>query len=145
MLDKELTNSRVLNYPRSLVWRAYEEPGHLTKWFGPKGFTSTFQQFDFRAGGDWKFVFHGPDGKNYDNHNVFAEVKKPERLVFEHLSKPHIFRAESTFQDLGNQTKVIFHMIHEKPIDEKFRAFILEANEQNFDRLEAELNRMALL
>ncbi len=138
----ELTNSRAIEYPRDLVWRAWSEPEHLTRWFGPKGFSSTFHEFNFREGGDWKFIFHGPDGKNYDNHNVFAEVKKLERIVFEHLSKPHIFRAEVTFEDIGGKTKVNFHMIHEKSIDEKFRAFLLEANEQNFDRLEAELRRM---
>ena len=143
--DHELQNSRVIDYPRDLVWRAYEEPEHLTNWFGPKGFSSTFQEFNFRTGGDWKFIFHGPDGKNYDNHNVFAEIKKPERVVFDHLSKPHIFRAEMMFEAMVSKTKLTFHMIHEKPIDERFRVFLLEKNEENLDRLEAELKRMTLL
>ncbi len=151
--DNELTNSRVLNYSRKLVWRAYEEPEHLTNWFGPKGFSSTFQEFNFRQGGDWKFIFHGPDGKNYDNHNVFAEIKKPAYIVFDHLSKPQIFRAEMTFENcnIGSpkgetaaKTKLTFYMIHNKPIDEKFKAFLIEKNEENLDRLEAELERMTL-
>lgn len=149
--DKEVQNSRVIDYPRELVWRAWSEPEHLTEWFGPKGFTSTFSEFNFREGGDWKFVFHGPDGKNYDNHNVFIAINKPERILFEHLSKPHIFRAEITFEDYLNigspksetaKTKVNFRMTHEVPIEPLFRDFLLEANEQNFDRLEAELKRM---
>ena len=141
-VNNVLENERVIPCARELVWRAYEEPEHLTKWFGPKGFSSTFQEFNFVTGGDWKFIFHGPDGKDWDNHNVFAEVKKPERLVFDHLSKPHIFRAEVTFTEMGDKTKVNFRMIHEKPIEPLFRDFLLEANEQNFDRLEAELKRM---
>ncbi len=136
MMDNEVHNSRVLEYPRELVWRAWAEPEHLKEWFGSKGFRNTFHEFNFRAGGDWKFIMHGPDGKNYDNHNVFVEIKKPERLVFEHLSKPHIFRAEVDFQDLNGKTKVNYRMIHEKVIEPLFRSFLIEANEQNFDRLE---------
>ena len=142
-MSNEVQNGRLINYRRELVWRAWEEPEYLTKWFGPNGFTSTFHEFNFCAGGDWKFVFRGPDGKNYDNHNRFIEIKKPERIVFDHLSKPHIFRLEVTFTELNNKTKVNFHMTHEMPIEPLFRDFLAEANEQNFDRLEAELKRMS--
>ena len=138
----EVFNSRIVSYPIDLVWRAYVEPEHLTNWFGPKGFTSIFHEFNFKEGGDWKFIFHGPDGKNWDNHNIFVEIKKHERIVFDHPLKPHVFRAEITFADLNGKTRVNFRQIHQNPVGDDFRVFLLEANEQNFDRLEAELKRM---
>jgi uncharacterized protein YndB with AHSA1/START domain len=30
---------------------------------GPDGFSTTTSQFDFRPGGVWCFVMHGPDGR----------------------------------------------------------------------------------
>ncbi len=149
-MSSEVHNSRVIDCPRDLVWRAWAEPEHLTKWFGPNGFTSTFHEFNFCEGGDWKFIFHGPDGKNYNNHSKFREIKKPERIVYEHISVPE-YQGTITFEDHSNisslkgetaKTKVSFTQCFPKAIEEKFRAFLNEKNEENLDRLEAELKRM---
>ena len=40
---------------------------------------------DVRPGGDWNFVMHGPDGRNYQNRIVFLEIVKPERLIYKHV------------------------------------------------------------
>src|SRR6185369_1756264 len=86
--DCEISTSRVFNAPREAVFRAISDPQQLVLWWGPKGFTNTFQEFDFRAGGTWQFVMHGPDGKDYKNHHTFAEIVDGERVVFKHLSSP---------------------------------------------------------
>ena len=36
---KELTFTRVLDAPRELVFRAWTDPAHLARWWGPNGFT----------------------------------------------------------------------------------------------------------
>ena len=113
--------------------------GRLAKWWGPKGFTNTFHTFDLRPGGAWRFVMHGPDGKDYPQESVFVEVVKPELIVFDHISE-HGFRAVITFTDQGGKTKVTFRMIHATAADcEKVRPFVVEGNEQNFDWLEGVL------
>ncbi|CAM4152097.1 HTH cro/C1-type domain-containing protein [Nocardia ninae] len=33
------------------VWRAWEDPAHLTQWWGPAGCTAPFADIDFRVGG----------------------------------------------------------------------------------------------
>ncbi|HSP33094.1 MAG TPA: SRPBCC domain-containing protein, partial [Thermoanaerobaculia bacterium] len=103
--DRTISGTRVLDAPRELVWLMFERPEHLAKWWGPKGFTNTFDEFSFRPGGDWKFVMHGPDGRNYKTHQRFLELVKPERIVMEHLSTPH-FETTITLEDLGGRTSV---------------------------------------
>ena len=80
--DREIVICRVVDAPRELVWDAMATPEHVVNWWGPRGFTITMEKMEVRAGGEWKYVMHGPDGAEYLNHNVFTEVVKPERMVF---------------------------------------------------------------
>ena len=68
--DREIVTTRVFNAARELVFKAWTDPDHLVHWWGPKGFTNTFQEFDLRPGGIWRFVMHGPDGVDYKNKSV---------------------------------------------------------------------------
>ena len=60
--DREIVISRVISAPRELVFEAFTELRHLSRWWGPDGFTTTTRAFEFRVGGEWDFVMHGPDG-----------------------------------------------------------------------------------
>jgi uncharacterized protein YndB with AHSA1/START domain len=125
------------------VFRAWTDPEHLVRWWGPKGFTSTFQAFDLRPGGVWRFVMHGPDGLDCKNKSVFVEIVRPERIVFQHVSGP-AFLVTATFAEQAGKTKVTFQMLFETAAAcEKVKGVAVAANEQNFDRLEAELARMS--
>ncbi|MBD0383989.1 SRPBCC family protein [Paenibacillus sedimenti] len=81
---QELRITRIFNAPRELVFKAWTDPEHLPKWWGPKGFTITVQEIDIRPGGVWRYVMHGPDGVDYDNKIVYREILSPERLVYSH-------------------------------------------------------------
>jgi uncharacterized protein YndB with AHSA1/START domain len=141
--DRRIVTTRVLDAPRERVFRAWTEPSHLSRWWGPKGFTNTFEAFDLRPGGEWRFVMHGPNGVDYKNKSVFVEVVKPERIVFQHVSGPR-FEVTATFAEQAGKTRVTFEMLFETAAEcEKAKTYAVEANEQNFDRLEAELARMA--
>ncbi|HEX6774746.1 MAG TPA: SRPBCC domain-containing protein [Methylomirabilota bacterium] len=72
--DREIVTTRVLAWPRERVVRAWTDPDHLARWWGPKGFTNTFQEFDLRPGGRGQFVMHGPNGADYPNQSVKAAV-----------------------------------------------------------------------
>src|SRR5215468_1188620 len=60
--DREIVISRVIDAPRELVFEAFTEVRHLSRWWGPDGFTTTTRSFEFRPGGEWDFVMHGRDG-----------------------------------------------------------------------------------
>jgi uncharacterized protein YndB with AHSA1/START domain len=142
--DREIVSTRVLEAPRERVFRAWIDPAHLARWWGPKGFTNTFHEFEPRPGGPWRFVMRGPDGVDHPNENVFLEVVEPERLVFRHLSPIHGFQVTATFEERGSRTKLTFHMLFDSAAEcARVRGVVVDANEQNLDRLEAELARMA--
>jgi uncharacterized protein YndB with AHSA1/START domain len=141
---REIVNTRLIDAPRELVFRAFREPRHLAQWWGPKDFTNTFSEFDFQPGGHWRFVMHGPDGTDFPNHSVFDQIVAPEKIVFRHLDPIHEFQMTILLAEQGGKTRITWRMLH--PTVEKsdqVRPFVLEANEQNFDKLEAELARMA--
>ena len=141
--DREIVTTRVLNAPRELVFKAWTDPDQLVQWWGPKGFTNTFHEFDMRPGGIWRFVMHGPDGVDYQNKSVFVEVVNPERIVFDHVSGPR-FQVVATFAEQAGKTTLTFRMRFESAAEcDKVKAFAVEGTEQNFDRLETQLAKMA--
>jgi uncharacterized protein YndB with AHSA1/START domain len=141
--DCEIVSTRIVNAPRELVYKAWTDPEHLKNWWGPNGFTNTFQEFDLQPGGKWNFTMHGPDGKNYPNESVFVKFVQPELLVFNHISAPQ-FQIVAMFDEIaGGKTKVIFRMVFDTPeACANIRTFAADKNEENLDRLEDELKRM---
>jgi uncharacterized protein YndB with AHSA1/START domain/catechol 2,3-dioxygenase-like lactoylglutathione lyase family enzyme len=138
--DREFLHTRLMDAPRERVFRALAEARRLARWWGPKGFSSTFELFEFRPGGIWRFVLHGPDGKNYPNENVFQEIIAPERVVVDHPSADHHFALTITFTAVGNRTLVGWHQLFDSAEQrEQIARFVSEANEQNLDRLAAEV------
>ena len=86
--DRQLVTSRVLDGPRKLVFKAFSDAARLARRWGPRGFTNTFQEFNFRPGCNWRVAMHAPDGANFPNESVFVEVAPLERVVFKHISGP---------------------------------------------------------
>jgi uncharacterized protein YndB with AHSA1/START domain len=84
--ERTVTLTRLYEAPRALVWRAWTDPAHLARWFGPRGFTSSVPELDLRVGGALRIVMHGPDGNDYPMKGVFREIVPPERLVFTNIA-----------------------------------------------------------
>ncbi len=80
--ERELVITRVFDAPRELVFRAWTDPKHMARWWGPKHFTNRVEQMDVRAGGAWRIVMCAPDGAEYPAQGVYREIVPPERLVF---------------------------------------------------------------
>ncbi|MCM2535265.1 SRPBCC family protein [Neobacillus pocheonensis] len=125
------------------MFKAFSDPNHLVKWWGPEGFTNTFHEFDMRPNGIWRFIMHGPNGVDYENKSIFFEIMEPEKIVIHHLESIHEFLLTITFGEKEGKTELIWQMLFKSVNEcEKMRSFCYEANEQNFDRLEAELTKM---
>jgi len=136
-----LTTIRLFEADPALLFRAWTEAEHLTRWWGPAGFSSTFETFEPRPGGQWRFTMHGPNGATFPNHSVFLVVG-PERIVLDHLSAPR-FQIHATFTPVDGRTRLSFTMLFTSAAEcEAMRGFAEPAHEQMFDRLEAELARM---
>ncbi len=112
-LDKDprsIVGTRMFDAPRELVFSAFTDPNHLAQWWGPNGFTTTTSAFDFRPGGVWRFVMHGPDGRDYQNRVTFEEIVRPERIVYRLHGgddvEPVRFTQTVLFEDIGGKTRL---------------------------------------
>jgi uncharacterized protein YndB with AHSA1/START domain len=150
-VDREIVITRTVNAPRELVWSAMTDPQHVKHWWGPRGFSTTIQEMDFRVGGIWKLVMHGPDGANYPNQHVFKEIVKPERIVLSHSGRreggPGVTSEMTwTFDVLAaGKTKVTIRMVFSSPeerdrVAKEFGA--VEGGRQTLERLSEYLPQM---
>ena len=141
--NRQIVTTRILNAPKETVFSAWADPETLARWWGPKGFKNSFHEFDFKPGGNWKFTMHGPDGGDYPNESVYVEIKKQEKIILRHVSRPH-FQLTARFEEVeDNKTKLIFEQLFDT-IEEynKVKVFAVDANEENMDRLEEVLKHL---
>ena len=107
--DREIVISRLISAPRELVFEAFTEVRHLSRWWGPEGFTTTMRAFEFRVGGEWDFVMHGPDGTDYQEWISWTEIVPPERIALLHgesRGDPNAFESVLTFAPDGAATRI---------------------------------------
>lgn len=107
--SNKLSIERVFDASIALVWQAWTEPDLIKQWWGPIGFTSTIHKMEIKDGGEWNLTMHGPDGTDYRNESVFLEMRKHEKIVYDHLTGPR-FVTTVLFEDLGTQTKILMSM-----------------------------------
>lgn len=136
--DGVFSTSRLFSFSPKQILAAFANPEQLATWWGPDGFTNTFEIFEFKAQGQWKFVMHGPDGKNYPNDSVFLETSQ-QRIVVRHVSQPN-FTLTVTLVEADGQTKLDWQQAFDDPrVAESLAHIITPANEQNLNRLHAAL------
>lgn len=141
--NRELSITRVLNAPQELVWEVWTKPEHITHWWGPVGFSTTTNEMNLRSGGVWRFIMHGPDGRDYKNKILFIKVRKPELLVYKHAGEGDDedvkFHVTVNFEKQGNKTKLTMRSLFDSPeeLEKVVREYgAKEGMYQTVDRLE---------
>jgi uncharacterized protein YndB with AHSA1/START domain len=112
--DREIVITRTVDAPRELVFDAFTDVRHLSRWWGPNGFTTTTRAFAFREGGAWDFVMHGPDGTDYPNWISWREITPPERIALIHgesAQDPDAFESIITFADHGEASEITMRAV----------------------------------
>ena len=135
------SRSKVIPASTAAIYAAISDPARMARWWGPAGFTNTIHDFHFRPGGSWLLTMHGPDGKDYPNESRFARIV-PERLVeIEHLSGHH-FVLTIELVERGASTLVAWQQVFDTADHyRKLATFVAVANDQNLERLAAEVQR----
>jgi len=123
----DLIITRVFDAPVELVWKAWTEPEHLMRWWGPKTFTSPSCKIDLRVGGKYLFCMRDSDGKDYWSTGIFREIVPQKRLVFTDSFSdaqgnvvpatyygmssqfPEELLVTLTFEDLVDKTRMTLH------------------------------------
>jgi uncharacterized protein YndB with AHSA1/START domain len=133
------STTRKIPAPTDAVFAALTGPQRLARWWGPGGFTNTFQVCDVRAGGQWRFDMHGPDGKVYPNHSQFLQIVSGALVRIGHVSAPQFELAIGLSPSPGGTAVSWTQTFADATVAAGFKAIVEPANEQNLDRLTREV------
>jgi uncharacterized protein YndB with AHSA1/START domain len=82
---EDLIVTRIIDAPLELVWRAWTDPEHVKRWWGPKDYTSPTCKIDLREGGKYVFCMRAPKdqgGQDMYTAGVYKKIVPMERLEF---------------------------------------------------------------
>lgn len=134
---KTFQSSRKIQAQPEQIFAAFANQDQLAKWWGPNGFTNTFNLFEFTKGGKWSFVMHGPDGTDYPNESIFREIIPNELIVIRHDCQPY-FTLSVRISPSGNGSLIEWQQeFDDETVAEQVAPIVAPANEQNLDRLTA--------
>ena len=148
--DREVVISRIIDAPPALVFEAFTDIRHLSQWWGPDGFTTTTRSFEFRVGGEWVFVLHGPDGTDYPEWISWTEIVPPERIALVHgefRADPNAFESLITFEPDSTATRIEMRTVFptkelRDEAVEKYHA--IEGGQQTLGNLAAYITELVL-
>ena len=78
----EIFISRNFQAPRELVWEAWTNRDHLTRWHAPEGCEIYFAHFDFKVGGGFHSRISNPSFGDCWCLGTYLEIVPGERLVY---------------------------------------------------------------
>jgi uncharacterized protein YndB with AHSA1/START domain len=140
--DRELVTERFFEAPPALVYEAWTKTQHLERWWGPHGFSIRSSEFEFKEGGNWRFIMVSPTGQEYPNHVVFREIEPAKRLLLEHFPGPHFF-ITATFRPEGQGTRLRFHQLFDdSKTVEQVRPFAEPGNRDLMEKLESVVRQL---
>ncbi|HEX4171788.1 MAG TPA: SRPBCC domain-containing protein [Acetobacteraceae bacterium] len=109
----ELVITRVIDAPRPLVFKAWTQPEHIARWWGPRGFTTIHCEMDVRVAGAYRFGMRSPQGTEHWKRGIYREIVEPERIVFTFAwenpgdDQPHDeLLTTVTFDEFGTRTRL---------------------------------------
>lgn len=129
--ENELQIIRVYDAPVKLVWEAWTDLEQASQWWGPRGFSFTNINKDFRPGGRWVYTMHGPDGIDYPNITTYHEIEKYQKLVYDHggtADRQKLFTVMVTFkEELGKTTMTMVMSFDTAEMARETQKFIKKA------------------
>ncbi len=80
--DPGIVTTRVVDAPRALAFKAWTDPVHVKRWWGPNGFTTPVCTIDARPGGVFHYCMRSSEGHDYWGKGVYREIVAPERIAY---------------------------------------------------------------
>ena len=111
---RTITMKRTFDAPRQLVWEAWTQPGHIARWWGPKGMTTNIKKHDFREGGEWEYTMPMPNGKEFLTFGKYIKIVSPELIetTANFIPMTEGVTLVASFADAGEKTDFTFKVIH---------------------------------
>src|SRR4029079_19117696 len=119
------------------IFAAFSDAERLARWWGPAGFTNTFQPCEFETGGRWVYTMHSPHGGNPENESVFELVESPTdgspgKIVIRHISQPlYRLTIELAASAAGGTNISWSQEFDDADVARRIEKIVVPANEQN--------------
>lgn len=112
--DDELLIEREFDAPVALVFRLWESPDHMIRWWGPEKFTVLEMDWEARPGRNWRASMVSKQFGISKMGGVIREVEQNKRLVFtfkwdNDSGNPMDTLITVTFSDIDGRTLQRFH------------------------------------
>jgi uncharacterized protein YndB with AHSA1/START domain len=121
------------------VFAAFSNAERMARWWGPAGFTNTFHVFEFKTAGRWSLTMHSPNGGSPSNEIIFETIDTPRKIVIRHVSLP-LYRLTIELVPTETGTTVSWSQeFDDADVARRIEKVVRPANEQNLDRLSAEV------
>lgn len=81
----DLVVTRVFDTSSEQLWKAWSDPEHVMRWWGPTGFTSPSCRMDFRVGGTTLVCMRAPPefgGQDVYNTWTYRRIEPTRRIEF---------------------------------------------------------------
>ena len=82
---KDIILKRIYNAPLDSVWKAWTDPEHVMRWWGPRGYTSPSCKIDFREGGRYIWCMRAPKeqgGQDMYTTGIYKKIVPMQRIEF---------------------------------------------------------------
>lgn len=150
--------TRVFDAPVELFYKVWTEPEHIAKWWGPEGFETRVEEYEFQVGGRTKFIMTAPNGMEYPVTGRFLEIVENEKIVstdefgdeYKEMAEkmnmeiPQIDTITALFEEIDGKTKLTLTMTHptqrDRDLHEKMHA--VEGWNSSFDCLDKHLETL---
>ena len=153
-----LVVTRIIDAPLALVWKAWTEPEHVMRWWGPKDYTSPSAKIDLREGGKYIFCMRAPleqGGQDSYTAGIYQKIVPLQRLEFTQgladkdgnpidpaqIGMPPDFpkeiRTTIVFKAKGSMTELVITQ-HSWPMSQMY-VYALAGMHQSIDKLAASL------
>ena len=136
------TMSRVFDAPRELVWKVCTDPELVSRWWGPRRFTTFVDKMEVKVGGVWRYIQKDAEGNEFAFNGVYKEVMPPDRLTYTFEFEPmagHISTETITFEELpGGKTQITTRTIFEslEDLEGMLQSGMESGAVETWDRLE---------
>jgi uncharacterized protein YndB with AHSA1/START domain len=112
--DQQVLITRIFEAPRDVVFRAWTDPDHVARWFGPEAFDTPRETvaIDLRVGGRFELTMvQRESGAQFPVRYEIVELDPPRLLVLRSEPMPEVGIHEPTFtrielHDHGDKTRM---------------------------------------
>lgn len=130
--------TRTFDARRALVWDTFTKAEHIARWWGPRKYAITIEEFDVRPGGKWR-IHHSDGSKTVTFFGEYREVVKPSRLARSFcFMEFQPIEEEYAFHDEGGKTRLVCTQRYPNLMarDWMAKSGVAEGGRESFERLD---------